>query len=57
MKFHHPHVKNGSVSSDRQMYVVKEGVVDCPEQVGLAHGWKPVLATGKGAEKRVEAKA
>lgn len=42
MKFRHPSPSAVSVTHGDALYEVEDGVIDCPAELGAAHGWKAV---------------
>lgn len=39
-KFRHPHVKDGNVHFENEIYPVKKGVVELPVEIGQNAGWE-----------------
>lgn len=42
--FRHPHLTRGIVKTAKGAFVVSRGLVDAPDEVGEALGWRPVDA-------------
>jgi hypothetical protein len=50
--FKHPHLTRGIVRTPSGAFVVSRGLVDAPEDVGAALGWKPVDEEDTSAKPR-----
>jgi hypothetical protein len=40
--FHHPHLTRGIVNTSKGSFVIVRGLVEVPDEIGEALGWRPV---------------
>jgi hypothetical protein len=47
--FQHPHLTRGIVTTPKGSFIVIRGLVEMPEEIGEALGWRPVDADADSA--------